>query len=75
MTCGIKPLSQPFMRIQLGWYLGRGIPQNIAVLRPKLVRKLVIVGSGARNGDGIPLTPEAKWKVAQLRVACTASGQ
>lgn len=36
------------------------IAQNVVLERPDLVRKLVIVGSGPRNGDGIPLTPESQ---------------
>ena len=44
----------------LGFSIGSMIAQNIALERPDLVRKLVIVGSGPRNGDGIPLTPESQ---------------
>ncbi len=44
----------------LGFSIGSMIAQNIALLRPDLVRKLVLVGSGPRNGDGIPLTPESQ---------------
>jgi pimeloyl-ACP methyl ester carboxylesterase len=44
----------------LGFSIGSMIAQNIAMQRPDLVRKLVIVGSGPRNGDGIPLTPESQ---------------
>ncbi|WP_206662723.1 alpha/beta fold hydrolase [Granulicella sibirica] len=36
------------------------IAQNVAMQRADLVRKLVIVGSGPRNGDGIPLTTESQ---------------
>jgi hypothetical protein len=36
------------------------IAQNIALQRPDLVRKLILVGSGPRNGDGIPLTTESQ---------------
>ncbi len=43
----------------LGFSIGSMIAQNVAMERPDLVRKLVIVGSGPRNGDGIPLTPES----------------
>ncbi len=38
----------------LGFSIGSMIAQNIALLRPDLVRKLVLVGSGPRNGDGHP---------------------
>ncbi|MCU1323166.1 MAG: Hydrolase, alpha/beta fold family functionally coupled to Phosphoribulokinase [Acidobacteriaceae bacterium] len=44
----------------LGFSIGSMIAQNIALQRPDLVRKLVIVGSGPRNGDAIPLTPESQ---------------
>ncbi len=44
----------------LGFSIGSMIAQMIAHERPDLVRKLVIVGSGPRNGDGIPLTPESQ---------------
>jgi pimeloyl-ACP methyl ester carboxylesterase len=43
-----------------GFSIGSMIAQNIALERPDLVRKLVIVGSGPRNGDGIPLTTESQ---------------
>jgi pimeloyl-ACP methyl ester carboxylesterase len=44
----------------LGFSIGSMVAQNIALQRPDLVRKLVIVGSGPRNGDGIPLTAESQ---------------
>jgi pimeloyl-ACP methyl ester carboxylesterase len=44
----------------LGFSIGSMIAQNVAMERPDLVRKLVIVGSGPRNGDGIPLTIESQ---------------
>jgi len=44
----------------LGFSIGSMIAQNVALERPDLVHKLVIVGSGPRNGDGIPLTPESQ---------------
>lgn len=44
----------------LGFSIGSMIAQNVAIERPDLVRKLVLVGSGPRNGDGIPLTPESQ---------------
>ena len=44
----------------LGFSIGSMIAQNVALERPDLVRKLVLVGSGPRNGDGIPLTPESQ---------------
>jgi pimeloyl-ACP methyl ester carboxylesterase len=43
-----------------GFSIGSMIAQNIALERPDLVRKLVLVGSGPRNGDSIPLTPESQ---------------
>jgi pimeloyl-ACP methyl ester carboxylesterase len=44
----------------LGFSIGSMIAQEIALRRPDVVRKLVIVGSGPRNGDGIPLTKESQ---------------
>jgi pimeloyl-ACP methyl ester carboxylesterase len=44
----------------LGFSIGSMIAQNVAMQRPELVRKLVLVGSGPRNGDAIPLTPESQ---------------
>ena len=44
----------------LGFSIGSMVAQNMALLRPDLVRKLVLVGSGPRNGDGIPLTAESQ---------------
>jgi pimeloyl-ACP methyl ester carboxylesterase len=44
----------------LGFSIGSMVAQNIALERPDLVRKLVIVGSAPRNGDGIPLTQESE---------------
>ncbi len=43
-----------------GFSIGSMIAQMIAFQRPELVRKLVLVGSGPRNGEGIPLTPESQ---------------
>jgi pimeloyl-ACP methyl ester carboxylesterase len=36
------------------------VAQNVALQRPAMVRQLVLVGSGPRNGDAIPLTAESK---------------
>jgi pimeloyl-ACP methyl ester carboxylesterase len=44
----------------LGFSIGSMVAQEIALQRPQLVRKLVIVGSGPRNGDGIPLNPKSE---------------
>ena len=44
----------------LGFSIGAMIAQNLALERPNLIRKLVIVGSGPRNGDGIPVNPESQ---------------
>jgi pimeloyl-ACP methyl ester carboxylesterase len=44
----------------LGFSIGSMVAQNIALVRPGLVRKLVLVGSGPRNGDSIPLTTESQ---------------
>ena len=45
----------------LGFSIGGMVAQNIVLQRPDLVRKLVLVGTGPRNGDGMTnLTPEAQ---------------
>jgi pimeloyl-ACP methyl ester carboxylesterase len=44
----------------LGFSIGSMIAQNLAMQRPDLLRKLVLVGSGPRNGNGIPLNPESQ---------------
>jgi pimeloyl-ACP methyl ester carboxylesterase len=44
-----------------GFSIGGMVAQNIVVQRPDLVRKLVLVGTGPRNGDSMEnLTPEAQ---------------
>jgi pimeloyl-ACP methyl ester carboxylesterase len=43
----------------LGFSFRSMIAQNVVLERPDLVRKLVIVGSAPRNGDGVPLTSES----------------
>jgi pimeloyl-ACP methyl ester carboxylesterase len=48
-----------------GFSIGGMVAQNIVMQRPDLVRKLVLVGTGPRNGDSMQdLTPEAKTIVA-----------
>lgn len=45
----------------LGFSIGGMVAQNIAMQRPALVRKLILVGTGPRNGDGMEnLTAEAQ---------------
>lgn len=45
----------------LGFSIGGMVAQNIVLQRPDLVRKLVLIGTGPRNGDGMTnLTPEAQ---------------
>jgi len=44
----------------LGFSIGSMIAQNVVLERMDLVRKLLLVGSGPRNGDGIPLTSESE---------------
>jgi pimeloyl-ACP methyl ester carboxylesterase len=44
-----------------GFSIGGMVAQNIAMQQPKLVRKLVLVGTGPRNGDGMEgLSPECQ---------------
>ena len=45
----------------LGFSLGGLIAQEVAISTPKLVRRLVLVGTGPRGGEGMAtLTPEAQ---------------
>jgi pimeloyl-ACP methyl ester carboxylesterase len=45
----------------LGFSIGGMVAQNIVMQRPELVRKLVLVGTGPRNGDAMEtLSPEAQ---------------
>jgi pimeloyl-ACP methyl ester carboxylesterase len=44
----------------LGFSIGSMVAQMMAHDAPDLVRKLVLVGSGPRHGDNIPLTPESQ---------------
>ena len=44
----------------LGFSLGGFIAQTLAITEPKLVRRVVLVGTGPRSGEGMAtLTPEA----------------
>jgi pimeloyl-ACP methyl ester carboxylesterase len=45
----------------LGFSLGGLVAQELAIAEPKLVRRLVLVGTGPRSGEGMAsLTPEAQ---------------
>ena len=45
----------------LGFSIGGFIAQTLAIAEPKLVRRVVLVGTGPRGGEGMPtLTPEAQ---------------
>lgn len=45
----------------LGFSMGGLIAQQLAITRPQLVRKLILVGTGPRSGEGMAsLTPEAQ---------------
>ncbi|MGF6779236.1 pimeloyl-ACP methyl ester carboxylesterase [Paraburkholderia sp. GAS334] len=45
----------------LGFSMGGHIAQELALIEPKLVRRVVLVGTGPRSGEGMEsLTPEAQ---------------
>ena len=44
----------------LGFSIGSFVAQNIVLQRPELVRRLILVGSSSRNGDGMPFTSESQ---------------
>jgi pimeloyl-ACP methyl ester carboxylesterase len=45
----------------LGFSLGGLVAQELAITEPKLIRRLVLVGTGPRSGEGMgSLTPEAQ---------------
>src|SRR5258708_3523531 len=45
----------------LGFSMGGHIAQELALIEPKLVRRVVLVGTGPRSGEGMAsLTPEAQ---------------
>jgi pimeloyl-ACP methyl ester carboxylesterase len=52
----------------LGFSLGSLVAQQVALDRPDLVRKVILVGSGPRSGDGMAtLTPEFQAMLAKPR--------
>ncbi|NWA27757.1 alpha/beta hydrolase [Pseudomonas gingeri] len=55
----IKALGLPKVDV-LGFSLGGLVAQTLAIAEPTLVRRLVLVGTGPRSGEGMAsLTPEA----------------
>ena len=56
----IRALGLPKVDV-LGFSIGGFVAQEITLQAPDLVRRLVLVGTGPRNGDGMAtLTPEAQ---------------
>lgn len=53
----IEALGLPQVDL-LGWSLGGFVAQQIALLRPELVRKLIVAGSGPGTVPGMPPMPE-----------------
>jgi pimeloyl-ACP methyl ester carboxylesterase len=52
----------------LGFSMGGGIAQLVAQGRPDLVRRLILVGTAPRNGDGMQgLTPDAQAIFGKVR--------
>jgi pimeloyl-ACP methyl ester carboxylesterase len=58
----------------LGFSLGGLVAQALAVAKPNLVRRLILVGTGPRGGRGMAsLTPEAQAVFAlhmRIRMSC-----
>ena len=59
-VCFIKALGLPKVDV-LGFSIGGFVAQEITLQAPDLVRRLVLVGTGPRSGEGMAaLTPEAQ---------------
>jgi pimeloyl-ACP methyl ester carboxylesterase len=48
----------------LGWSMGGYVVQVASLLRPTLVRRLIVAGSGPGRVPGMPAAPEKVWQVA-----------
>jgi pimeloyl-ACP methyl ester carboxylesterase len=48
----------------LGWSLGGYVVQVASLLRPTLVRRLIVAGSGPGRMPDLPASPEKVWQVA-----------
>ncbi len=48
----------------LGWSIGGYVVQVATLLRPTLVRQLIVAGSGPGRFPGLPVAPEKVWQVA-----------
>jgi len=48
----------------LGWSMGGYVVQGASLLRPTLVRRLIVAGSGPGRVPGMPATPAKVWPVA-----------
>jgi pimeloyl-ACP methyl ester carboxylesterase len=44
----------------LGFSIGSMVSQELALQRPDLVRRMILVGSGPRNGENMPLTAKSE---------------
>jgi pimeloyl-ACP methyl ester carboxylesterase len=48
----------------LGFSIGSMVSQEIALQRPDLVRRMILVGSGPRNGHQMPPTPKSEFLIS-----------
>ncbi len=48
----------------LGWSMGGYVVQAATLLRPNLVRRLIVAGSGPGSVPGLPAAPDKVWQIA-----------
>lgn len=52
----------------LGWSMGGYVAQTATLLRPTLVRRLIVAGSGPGRFPGLPTAPDKVWQIASKPV-------